>query len=112
MKTLLAILLLASSAAFADQFDWDVNKSVHENVLAMQDELQMFTLAFLVNESGYSCEPVLHTYQGRTGPGNHFWMVGCSNGTDWSVMLADDGYQVISCAEWEQYSERSCLDAF
>ena len=112
MKTLFAISLLISTSAIASEFDWDINKTVHENVLAMEDELQMFTLAFLVKEAGHSCQPVLHAYQGGTESGDHYWMIGCANGTDWSVMLAKEGYQVISCMEWEKLSERSCLASF
>lgn len=112
MRTLLAILLLGSTSSFAAEFDWDVNRSVHENVTAMEQELQMYTLAFLVKESGRRCKPALRAYQGGTESGEHYWMLGCNNGTDWSVMLADDGYQVISCSLWEELSKRSCLSSF
>lgn len=112
MKTVFAIFLLVTTPAFADKSDWDSNKSVHENVLAMEYKLQMLTLAFLVTESGRSCQPVLHRYQGGTESGDHYWTIGCLNGTRWSVMLADDGYQVMSCTMWEKISERSCLASF
>ena len=112
MKTLFAILLLGSATVFASEFDWDVNKSVHENVLAMEYELQIYTLAFLVKETGQRCKPVFRAYQGGTESGEHYWMLGCLNGTDWSVMLADDGYQVISCTVWEELSKRSYLSSF
>ena len=109
MKTLPAILLLLSTSAFANDFKWDINKSAHENVLAMEYKLQMVTLALLVKETGRNCKPLLHKYQGGTESGDHYWTIGCLNGTQWSVMLADDGYQVMSCPEWEKIIERSCL---
>lgn len=112
MRILVAILLLVSTSSSAAEFDWDVKKSVHENILAMEYDLQMYTLAFLVKETGRSCMPVLRAYQGGTESGEHFWMLGCNNGTDWSVMLGDDGYQVISCTLWEELSRRSCLSSF
>ena len=112
MKTLLAIFLLLSTTAFAVEFEWDINKSAHENVLAMEYKLQMLTLALLVKETGRSCNPLLHKYQGGTESGDHYWTIACINGTRWSVMLADEGYQVMSCTEWEKISERSCLASF
>lgn len=112
MKIFTAILLLLSTSAFAGEFDWDVNKSVHENVLAMDYKLQIYTLAFLVKESGHSCKPILRGYQGDTEEGDHYWVVGCLDGTDWSVMLADDGYQVMKCKLFEKLSGNSCLATF
>ena len=112
MKALLVVLLLGSIPTFAAEFEWDVDRSVHENVVTMDAELQMLTLAFLVNETGHRCRPVFHAYQGETESGDHYWMIGCTDGTDWSVMLAVEGYQVISCLEWEKLSERSCLASF
>ena len=112
MKTLSAILLLLSISAFADEFEWDINKSAHENVLAMDYKLQMVTLALRVKETGRNCQPSLHKYQGGTELGDHYWTIGCLNGVHWSVMLTDEGYQVMSCAEWEKISGRSCLTSF
>lgn len=113
MKTFIAIFLLVSTtSAFAAEIDWDINKSVHENVLALESKLQMLSLAILVEKTGRSCKPVLHTYQGGTDSGDHYWTIECLSGTMWSVMLADEGYQVMSCTEWEELSERSCLASF
>ena len=112
LKTLSAILLLLSLSAFANEFEWDINKSAHENVQAMDYKSQMLTLALLVKETGRNCEPSLHKYQGGSELGHHYWTIGCLNGAQWSVMLTDEGYQVISCTEWEKISRRSCLASF
>ncbi len=113
MKAFIIIsLLISATPALSAEVGWDTNKSVHENVIVMEPELQMLLLALLVNKTGRSCEPVVHTYQGGTESGDHYWTIACLNGAKWSVMLADDGYQVMSCAKWEQLSEHSCLASF
>lgn len=113
MKKLAAILLLVISASvYANEFSWNSNKTVHENVLAMEYELQLFTLAFLVRESGHSCSPVFRGYQGSPQEDVHYWMIGCREGTDWFVLLANDGYQVLNCQELEQFVRYSCLSGF
>ena len=113
MKSLAAILLLViSTFVYADEFAWDFNKTVHENFLAMEYDLQLYTLAFFVRESGHNCSPVFRGYQGGTEENGHYWMIGCREGTDWSVLLADDGYQVMNCQELEQFIGYSCLSGF
>ena len=113
MKSFAAILLLViSTFVYADEFAWDFNKTVHENFLSMEYDLQLYTLAFFVRESGHSCSPVFRGYQGGTEEDGHFWMIGCREGTDWSVLLADDGYQGMNCRELEQFIGYSCLAGF
>lgn len=105
-------MLLLSISAYASEYEWDISRSAHENVLAMDYKSQMLALALLVQGTGRSCQPSLHKYQGVTDSGDHYWTVGCASGAQWSLMLADEGYQVMSCTEWEKVSGRSCLASF
>ena len=108
MKRILTIIaLLATTTVSANQ--------AHTMISAMSEDKRRNFFTNYMKQSGERCVVTKTFYQGKTGNGDVFWNVECSNKKAFSILIRNDSAgssQILDCGTLKTVAKTNCFQAF